>query len=83
MVTAAVPVDISVTGRVDDIPTVTSPKARLLVLRVSVGVVTACPVPERVTRAVGLVEEALLTVTVPVAPPVAMGLNVTWSVTVC
>ena len=59
MVTGAVPVEVSVTGCVDDVFTVTSPNVRLAALTVNCGLNTAVPVPLRVTTAVLLVEELL------------------------
>jgi len=59
MVTGAVPVEVKVTGSVDDVSSVTLPYNRLTVLRLSCGVVVAVPIPLRLTTAVLLVEESL------------------------
>ena len=59
MVTGAVPVELSVTGNVVDVFTVTSPNIRLTALSVNCGLVAAVPVPPRLTTAVLLVEESL------------------------
>ena len=45
MVTGAVPVEVNVTGSVDAVFTVTLPNARLVGLKVNVGVETLPPVP--------------------------------------
>ena len=64
MVTGAVPVEVSVTGCVDAVFTVTSPNIRLAALIVSwgldtCGLDTAVPVPLRLTTSVLLVDELL------------------------
>ena len=64
MVTGAVPVELNVTGNVDDVFTVTLPNARLLGLTVSCGLDdcgldTVVPIPLRLTTAVLLVDELL------------------------
>jgi hypothetical protein len=61
MATGAVPVEVSVTGCVDAVFTVTLPNARLAALMVScgLGTVAAVPVPLRLTTAVLLVDESL------------------------
>ena len=59
MVTGAVPVEVNVTGSVDAVSTVTAPNARLAALMVNCGLVTAVPVPLRLTTAVLLVDESL------------------------
>ena len=59
MVTGAVPVEVNVTGSVEDVFTVTLPNARLAGLTVNCGLNTTVPVPLRVTTAVLLVEESL------------------------
>jgi len=79
-VTADVPLDVSVTGRVALEPSVTSPKARLLGLTVNNA--EAVPVPLTLTVAVGFVDEVLLIVSVPVTAPAAVGANFTVSVNV-
>ena len=81
--TAAVPVEVSITGSIEDEPSATLPNARLVGLTASVRVVCGVPVPERLIVVVGFVEELLLTVRTPLAAPAIGGLNVTWSVTVC
>jgi hypothetical protein len=73
-VTAAVPVDVSVTGSVEGELAVTFPKLKVVGLTVSWGVV-ATPVPVRVTATVGLVEELLLMVSEPLTAPGVVGLN--------
>lgn len=80
-VTEDVPLEVNVTPSVAFDPTVTSPKLRLVGLTVSVDV--PVPVPLRLTGTVGLVDALLLTVSVPVAAPTAVGANFTLSVTVC
>ena len=59
MVTGAVPLELSVTGCVDAVFSVTSPNIRLTALSVNCGLVAAVPVPLRLTTAVLLVEESL------------------------
>ena len=78
-VTAAVPLEVSVTGKVEVEPSVTLPKLRLPGLTVNCGVV---PVPLMLTVTVGLVEELLLMVRVPVAEPAVVGSNWTCRVAV-
>ena len=81
MVTGAVPVEVSVTGCVDAVFSVTSPKIRLTALSVNCGLVAAVPVPLRLTTAVLLVDESLWIVSWSVAAPVAVGSNCTFRVT--
>ena len=81
MVTGAVPVEVSVTGCVDGVFSVTLPNARLTALSVNCGLVAAVPVPLRLTTAVLLVDESLWIVNWPEATPVAVGSNCTFSVT--
>jgi hypothetical protein len=81
MVTGAVPVEVSVRGCADEEPTVTLPKLRLATLAVNCGLVAAVPVPLRLTAALALAGELLLTLSLPVTAPVAVGLNRTVSVT--
>ena len=81
MVTGAVPVDVSVTGCVDGVFSVTLPNIRLTALSVNCGLVAAVPVPLRLTTAVLLVDESLWIVNCPDAAPVAVGSNCTFSVT--
>ena len=59
MVTGAFPLEVSVTGNVVGVFSVTSPNARLTALSVNCGLVAAVPVPLRLTTAVLLVEESL------------------------
>lgn len=59
IVTGAVPVEVRVTGCVDDEFTVTSPNVKLAALNVSCGLAAAVPVPLRLTTAVLLVDESL------------------------
>jgi hypothetical protein len=80
MVTGAVPVEVSVTGCVDAVFTVTLPKVRLAALSVNCGLVAAVPMPLRLTTAVPLVDELLWIVNWPDAAPVAVGSNCTFSV---
>ncbi len=58
-VTGAVPVEVNVTGCVDDASTVTLPNVRLAALIVNCGLDAAVPVPLRLTTAVLLVDESL------------------------
>ena len=59
IVTGAVPVEVSVTGCVDAVFTVTLPNVRLAALTVNCGLGAAVPVPLRLTTAVLLVDELL------------------------
>lgn len=79
-VTGAVPVEFNVNDCVVDVFTVTPPKFRLLLLTVSCGLKTAVPLPLSATVIVVLPEEVLLTITCPVAAPLADGLNLTRNV---
>jgi hypothetical protein len=81
MVTGAVPLEVNVRGSVVGVFTVTSPNARLAALTVNCGLATAVPVPLRLTTAVLLVDESLWIVSCPVAAPVVVGSNCTFSVT--
>jgi hypothetical protein len=81
MVTGAVPVEVNVTGWVEAVFTVTSPKVRLAALTVNCGLNTTVPVPLRLTTAVLLVDELLWMVSWPVATPAAAGSNCTFRVT--
>ena len=65
MVTGPVPVELKTTGSWAVCPAVTLPKARLLVLMLSVPT-PATPDALMLTTAVGLVEELLVTVRIPV-----------------
>jgi hypothetical protein len=82
IVTGPVPLEVSVTDSVDELPTVTLPKLRLDELTVNCGVV-AMPVPLRLTVAVALVDELLVMVSLPETAPVAAGLNCTVRLNVC
>jgi hypothetical protein len=59
MVTGTVPVEVNVTGSVDALFTVTSPKARLAALTLNCGLATTVPVPLRSTTIVLFVDESL------------------------
>jgi hypothetical protein len=63
IVTGPVPVEVSVTGRLEDVFNVTLPNAKLAELTVNCGLNTAVPVPLRLTTAVLLVDELLWKVT--------------------
>ena len=65
MVTGAVPVELKVRGAVPVFPTVTLPKLILVALTLSVAI-PATPDPLRLTTAVGLVDELLAMVSIPV-----------------
>ncbi|MFZ0745002.1 MAG: hypothetical protein WAM85_11385 [Terracidiphilus sp.] len=64
MVTGPVPVELKTTGRLDVCPAITLPKARLLVLTLSVPT-AATPEAVMLTTAVGLVDELLVMVSAP------------------
>ena len=83
MVTAAVPLELSVTGSVVGVFNATLPNARLAGLMVNCGFGTtvAVPVPLKLTTAVLLVDESLWIVNCPEAAPVAVGSNCTFRVT--
>ena len=81
IVSGMVPFEVNVTGRVALDPTATLPKLRLVGLTAIPAV--PVPVPLKLTVAVGLVDELLLIVSVPVAEPAAVGANFTVSVSVC
>jgi hypothetical protein len=85
MVTGAVPLELSVTGNVVGVFSVTLPNARLAGLMVNCGFGTtvAVPVPLRLTTAVLLVDESLWIVNCPEAAPVVVGSNCTFRVTDC
>jgi hypothetical protein len=82
-VTADVPVELKVSVFVVAMFTVTLPKLRLAALTPRIGFVAATPVPLSVTTAELPVLELLLSVSCPIAAPVAVGLNCTDSVNVC
>src|SRR5258707_8151899 len=85
MVTGAVPLEVSVTGSVVGVFTVTLLNARFAGLMVNVGFdpTVAVPVPLRLTTAVLLVDESLWIVNCPEAAPAVAGSNCTFSVTDC
>jgi hypothetical protein len=74
-VTAAVPDDVSVNGRVAEEPTATLPKLNVLALNDNCGVVAAVPVPLNDTVVVPPPVELLLIVRLPVADPLTVGAN--------
>ena len=82
-VTGAVPVDVSVSGCVVAVFTVTLPKLKLAALTANCGLGAAVPIPFRETNAVPPVVELLLIVTWPLAVPVVVGSNCTCNVTDC
>ena len=84
MVTASVPVEVNVTGSVDVVPVVTSPKLKLVGLTINCGVVviTAVPVPLKLTTTVAPLDALLLSVSVPVTALAVVGENCTLSVAV-
>jgi len=63
MVTGAVPLEVSVNGRVEAVFNVTLPNAKLAALTVNCGLDAAAPVPLKFTTAVLLVDESLWIVT--------------------
>jgi hypothetical protein len=75
MVTGVVPVEVSVTGCVDAMFSVTSPNIRLTALSVNCGLVVVVPVPLRLTTAALLVDESLWIVSWSVTAPMAVGWN--------
>jgi hypothetical protein len=81
IVTADVPLEVTVTDFVALELTATFPKLKL------VGVTVHCalpaPVPLRLTATVGLVDALLFTVNLPVTAPVAVGANFTLRINVC
>jgi hypothetical protein len=81
MVSGAVPEEVSVTGWVDALFTVTLPKVRLAALTVNCELAAAVPVPLRLTTAVPLVDELLWIVSWPAAAPAVAGSNCTFTVT--
>ena len=82
IVTGAVPDEVSVTGSVAVEFTATLPKDSAVVLKSNCAVVVATvPVPLSWTTVVPPVDELLLTVNCPDAPPAVVGLNFTGSVT--
>ena len=83
IVTAAVPVEVSVRDAVEEEPTFTSPKLRLVALADSFDEVAASPVPLNATEFVGLVDELLVNAIAPDEAPAAVGANLTCSVSTC
>jgi hypothetical protein len=82
-VTGAVPVDVSVNDCVVAVFAVTLPKLKLAALTVNCGLAAAVPIPFRATKIVPSVVELLLIAICPLAVPVVVGSNWTWSVTDC
>ena len=82
-VTAEVPVDVRVIGKVTGVPTGSSPKVKVVVLKVSTGFVGLVPLPLRLTVVVLPVKELLETVVVPLADPATVGLKPTCRLNVC
>lgn len=76
-VTADVPADFRVSNSVEEVPTVTVPKFRLVVLTVKTGLGATAPVPERATVEVLPVLELLPIVNWPVAALAVVGANFT------
>ena len=76
-VTGEVPVDVSVTGKLAAVPTGSSPKLKLVVLKLSTGLVELVPVPLRVTVNALPVDELLEMVIVPLAEPATVGSKLT------
>ena len=74
IVTAAVPVEVTVTVFVDAVLSVTFPKARLVGLTANAAVV-AMPVPLRLTVDVAAAVALLVMPKSPVVAPAAVGLN--------
>jgi hypothetical protein len=79
-VVADVPEEVSVNDCVAEEFMVTLPKLSVVALRVNVGFAAAAPVPLNDTTAVLPEVELLLIVRLPVADPVAVGLNWTCKV---
>ena len=79
-VSAAVPVDDNVRVCFVEVPSVTDPKLKAVVLSDKVGVVVATPVPPRETVEVAPVVELLLIVRLPVADPAVCGEKATCTV---
>jgi hypothetical protein len=82
-VTGEVPVDVRVSDWVVAVFTVTLPKLKLPTLTVNCGLTAATLVPLNETKVVLPLDELLLIVIWPLATPVAVGLNCTWSVIDC
>ena len=81
IVSGAVPDDVRVSGSVELEFTATLPKDSDAMLTVSCGTVDVVPVPVSWIFVVAPLLELLLTVSCPVAVPVAVGSNCTLSVT--
>lgn len=77
MVTGAVPPEVSVTGNVAGMFTVTLPNDRLAgpIANIGFGTTVAVPVPLRLTTAVLLVDESLWIATCPEIVPAVAGSN--------
>jgi hypothetical protein len=82
-VTAAVPVDVSVTGSVDVAPIARLPKLKLAGLTVSCGVLAFVPVPLKFTDTRVCLAALLRMTSVPASALAVVGANFTLSVTVC
>lgn len=85
--TAAVPLDVKVTGWIDGVPTATLPKATALITvrpatPVVGGAAAATPVPVIWTRLDGLACESLAIVRLPAVAPAIVGSNCRLSVAV-
>ena len=78
-ITGELPVELRVTGKVRGVPTGSSPKLRLVVLKVRTGFAT--PVPLRATEVVVPLEELLEMEIAPLAAPVTVGSKLTCKVT--
>jgi hypothetical protein len=76
-VTGEVPAELSFTDSVSDWESGTLPKARLVVLTVSLALDVAAPVPLRLTLVVGALAELVLIVKVPLSGTAAGGVNLT------
>lgn len=81
--TADVPLEVNVTADVAFEPTATLPKLSELGLTVNCGVVVLVPVPLRLTETELCLAALLAIVSAPVAALAAVGVNFTFSVTVC
>jgi hypothetical protein len=79
-VTAELPDEVSVNDSAAEELSATLPKLSEVALTVSCGVAAVVPVPLRAMTAVAPLAELLLIVSLPVAAPVAVGVNLTCSV---
>lgn len=82
IVSGAVPVEVTVKGKVAVDPTVTLPKFRLAGLAANCAMVRVTPVPARRIAVDGPAEELLLMVIVPVIAPMVRAADRTWRVAV-